>query len=137
MKKLNKYQAWTVQLVENLSSYMNLSEWNIHVDWSEKVSGTDKTDDRAFINADSTYLNANITFLKPVRLDFQKGDIDKIVRTVLHELSHILLDPFHDKMSPFLSDQSTPDFIRVLEQQTQKLTMILLKNLPKELIPPR
>ncbi len=56
---------------------------------------------------------------------------------MVHEVVHILVDPFHEAMIPFLSPSTTPHFIETLEQQTQRLTMVFLKTLPKNLIPPR
>jgi hypothetical protein len=56
---------------------------------------------------------------------------------LVHELVHLFLDPFHDTILSFLSPSTTPAFMEILEQQTQKLTMVFLKTLPKNLTPPR
>ena len=56
---------------------------------------------------------------------------------LVHEIVHIFLDPFQDFMHPHLSITTTPAFVGMLENQTQKLTMVFLKSLPPDVIPPR
>jgi len=82
-------------------------------------------------------MQAHLTTYQMCEEDFKKGDIDHLVLILTHELCHILVDPFHDHAEPFLSDTTRPFFQNMLENQTQKLTAVLLKNLPKSIIPPR
>src|SRR5208283_416958 len=57
-------------------------------------------------------------------------NLDQLVMAVVHELVHIFLDPFQDQMHPHLSMTTTPAFMDILEQQTQKLTMQFLRLAP-------
>lgn len=132
MKKVT-YASWVTSFVERMSDYLNLSGWEIVV---EHISG-DKGNCAAEICIDCTYMQAVITTYKLSEEFFNEGDMGKLVRILTHELAHILLDPFSDHALPFLSDTTRPFFTNMLENQTQKLTAVLLKNLPKSIIPPR
>lgn len=132
MKK-SSYEAWVRQLMENLASHLNLAGWTIHLAFSEE----DKHDVYAEATINSSYLSSLITVYRLGRTDFDEGKLDRLVMALVHELCHLLVDPFHQEMLPFLSPSTTPNFMNILEQQTQKLAMVILKTLPKKLIPPR
>ena len=135
MKNLS-YESWIRQFVENLSEYFDLAGWTIKIDFSE-----DEDDGKKGTYADncinSQYLHSLITFYRQCRLDYESAELDNLITAVVHELVHIFLDPFQDYMHPHLSITTTPLFMNTLEQQTQKLTMVFLKTLPPNIIPPR
>ena len=60
-----------------------------------------------------------------------------IVLATVHELVHVFLDPFQDFARPHLSATTTPFFMNIVENTTQRLTMLILKQLPPSLIPAR
>ena len=132
MKKVT-YADWVSSFVERMADYLNLSGWEIVI---EHVSG-DKGNCAAEILIDCVYMQAHITTYRLSEEFFKEGNTGKLVRILTHELAHILLDPFTDHAEPFLSDMTRPVFNDMLETQTQKLTAVLLKNLPKSIIPPR
>jgi len=132
MKNLS-YESWVTQFVENLSEYFNLGGWNIHLEFKDEVSKDGRYAD-SFIN--SPYQFSTITLYQQPKEDFELGEMDLLVMSIVHELVHIFLDPFCDYVQPHLSTTTTPLFMGTLEQQTQKLTMVFLKTLPKGIIPP-
>jgi len=132
MKNLS-YERWITQFVENLSKYFNLAGWTIHIDYKDEAS---KDGCYADNNINSPYQFSTVTFYQQPRLDFEAGEFDLLIMSVVHELVHIFLDPFQDYMHPHLSTTVTPIFMSMLEQQTQKLTMVFLKTLPQDIIPP-
>ena len=133
MKKVT-YERWLTKLVENLSDYFNLSGWTICLEFSNEEDRKGSYADNAI---NSPYLYSTITFYQKSRSDFDAGKLDYLIKAAVHEMVHIFLDPFHDYMHPHLSLTTTPLFMNTLEEQTQKLTMVFLKTLPKKLIPPR
>ena len=132
MKK-STYESWVRRLVENLASHLNLSGWTIHL----KFSDEDKQDIYAEASTNSVYMSCLITLYRLGKTDFEGEETDRLIMALVHELCHILVDPFHQEIVPFLSPSTTLNFMNILEQQTQKLTMVILKTLPKNLIPPR
>jgi len=136
MKKIT-YESWVTSFVERLSEYFNLAGWTLRIKYQDKNEEHKGCDTYAEIEVNSTYLFANLVLFPQGKKDFETGNIDQLAMAIVHELVHIFLDPFQDQMHPHLSLSSTPAFMDILEQQTQKLTMVLLKNFPKDLIPPR
>ena len=127
------FEQWITKLVENLASQFDLAGWLIHVEFPTEEKESAYADN----TIDSTYLYSTLRFYPASRKDFVEGNVNRLVMAAAHELIHLFLDPFQDAIHPFLSPTTTPAFMEILEQQTQKLTMVFLKNLPKNLIPPR
>jgi hypothetical protein len=131
---MNSYETWVSSFVKNLCEYFNLAGWNIKVEF---VDENGKDSQYADNEINSAYMFSTMTFYKPSRVDFENGELDRLTMAVVHEIVHIFLDPFHDSVCPFLSQVSSPEFSKMLETQTQKLTMVFLKSLPKNIIPKR
>jgi hypothetical protein len=134
------YESWVSSFVAGLADHFNLHGWTIRVKHKseaapEKALGGSET--YAEIEVNSTYMYANL-FLYPLgKKDFEAGEMDQLVMALVHELVHIFLDPFQEQMVPHLSNATSSAFMNILEQQTQKLTMVFLKTLPPDIIPPR
>jgi hypothetical protein len=130
------YEGWVTAFIENLREYFNLQGWRIKTEFY----ATDKDDSYAEATVNSTYYSATLKLYKQSKTDFEENTTEtmgRLTMSIVHETIHLLLDPFHEKISPFLSESSTMDFMRVLEQQTQQLTMVFMKSIPEYLIPPR
>jgi len=135
MKKVT-YASWVSTLIENLSDYLNFSGWEISIHQAGEGKAPNPNT-YACIDIDSTYQMAEITLFPIAKEDFDSGNIDRLAARLVHELVHIFIDPFNSHATPFLSDTTRPFFTSTMENATQKLTMVLLKNLPKSIIPPR
>jgi len=132
----NTYESWMTQFVENLASFFNLAGWTIKIKYNEEEETHNGCETYAEIEVNSPYLFATVIILPQGKKDFEAGNLDQLVMAVVHELVHIFLDPFQDQMHPHLSMTTTPAFMDILEQQTQKLTMVFLKSLPPDIVPP-
>ena len=132
MKK-TAYERWVIQFVERLKDYFNLAGWTVGVEFSDEEKG----ESYAEITVNSVYQTASLHVYKQTKLDFEAGHIATLTMGLVHEIVHIFLDPFQDHAHNFLSISSTPAFMNIVENTTQKLTMVFLKSLPKSLIPPR
>lgn len=133
MKKRTSFENWVRKLVSNLCKYFSLEQWYVYVHFSEEDKGPIYAEN----SIDGTYLISTISVYPAAKKDFEGGNVDRLIMAVTHELVHILLDPFHESILPFLSPSTTPVFMNTLEQQNQKLTRVFLKTLPKSIIPPR
>ena len=139
MKKIT-YESWVHSFVERLSDYFNLAGWEIAITQAKEDkpnSSGEGWGTYASMDINSAYQMAEMTLYPVVKKDFEEKNFARIVTRLTHEFVHIFLDPFQDAMHPHLSITSTPAFMNILEQQTQKLTMVFLKTLPKDVIPPR
>ena len=136
--KNKEYEAWVSSFVGNLSEYFNLSGWRITLEFSDEQESAEQGNVvAASINVTSDYQMALITIGPVLRQYFEDGELDQIVQILTHELVHIFLAPFQDQMEPYLSATTAPLHMKVVEQQTQRLTSVFLKTLPKHLIPKR
>jgi len=134
MKKPKTFEEWVTTFVERLSDYFNLAGWSINITYQEDNA---KNGSYAENKLNSPYMHSTLILYPQAKKDFEAGEMDKLVMAIVHELTHIFLDPLHDFVLPYLSQTTTPLFADILEQRTQKLTMVFLKNLPKGTIPPR
>ena len=133
MKKLLNYEEWVTTCITNIAEYFNLGGWTISVEFPEEAKGNSYAE--ATIN--HVYQNAIINIFPQAKKDFESKKLDIVVMALVHELVHVFLDPFHEFVNPHLSEVTTPYFMNIVEQQTQKLTMVFLKNLPQNIIPAR
>lgn len=132
MKKLN-YKEWVYAFIKNLETHLNLSGWTIRLVFVNKEKG----DTVAEMDVNHVYLHAVMRLYPQAHRYFKNNETDMLVQTIVHEMVHVFIDPFHEFTQAYLSPSTTPLFMNILEQQTQKLTMVLLKTLPESLIPKR
>lgn len=85
------------------------------------------------INGD--YQMATLIVFPMAKADWEKKNFQVLARRLVHELCHLFFDPMHQWINPHLSETTTPLFIRTLEQQVQKLALVMVKSLPASLIP--
>jgi hypothetical protein len=133
MKKPLGYEEWVREFLSRVAKHLNLSGWTLRVEFSDEEKGNSYAE--ATVN--SNYQHLVIHVYGTAKKDFESGQMTTLIMALVHEVCHTFLDPFHDLALPHLSETSTPYFMNILEQQTQKLTMAFLKNLPKNLFPPR
>ena len=136
--KNKEYEAWVSSFVGNLSEHFNLAGWRITLEFSDEQE-SDKHGDltAASIHVTSDYQMATIILGPVLRQFFEDGELDQIIQSLTHELVHIFLAPFQEWIEPHLSATTAPLHMKVVEQQTQRLTSVFLKTLPKHLIPKR
>lgn len=130
------FEKWCAAFIENLRNYMNLQGWRIVVEFSNSAK-EDSEGCYACISPDSTYMCAHLTVFPLAKKDFDEGDLDHLKMVLTHELCHILIDPLHTHVIPFLSDATRPFFTSDMENVTQRIALVVVKNLPKHITPPR
>lgn len=118
---------------------MNLAGWDLEISFMDETHPDDDPCQitAADINILHEYQSAKIRIRPLVKEYFDEDRIDKIVGVLVHELCHILTDPFLKFVEPHLSGVTQPFFSRILESETQKISSIIVKSLPKNTIPPR
>jgi len=80
---------------------------------------------------------ATISVSPKMKEDFDSGNLQQIVQSLVHEFVHIFLAPLQDHIQPHLSATTAPLYMKVVEEQTQRLTSVFLKTIPKTIIPKR
>lgn len=133
MREPLTFERWITLLVGNICGHFDFGGWTVQIKFADQPNEETYADNK--ING--TYLGSTITLYPVARQDFESGETERVVLAIVHELVHVFLDPFHEAILPFLSPSTTPAFMETLEQQTQRLTMVFLKTIPKNLIPPR
>src|ERR1017187_1092864 len=133
------YEAWITSFVTNLSEHLNLAGWRFEIEYSDEAPRKLADGNAEYMRIDITYpyLMATLSLSSLVKKDYDEGDFERVTLNLLHEMTHVFLDPFQNWMQPHLSTVTCPIFVKTLEEQTQKLTMVLLKTLPPSVIPPR
>lgn len=129
------YKRWIHQLLANLMTHMNLAGWEIELTFSPKPHAEDGDCRTADINVLAEYQKAHICLYPSVEDSFKKGQLGFIVTILVHELCHTITFPFSDFAEPFISKVTEPFFTKQLELATQKITVLVLKTLPKKVIP--
>ena len=136
------FEQWVTEAVKRLAGYFNFSGWRIEVDFRDENpdsagSGTSEGCVYAETHVDSAYMTVHISLYKQAKDDFESGNIRQLSLGLTHELVHVFLDPFRTAALPHLSEVTTPFFSDMVENQTQKLTMVFLKTMPEDIFPPR
>lgn len=139
-KAINKeFELWVSESVKRLAGHFNFCGWRIEIAYKDEHKDTPESEGNVYAetHVDSVYLTIHLTLYKQAREDFESGNLSQLSMALTHELVHVFLDPFHTFAIPYLSDTTSPFFLGVVENQTQKLTMVFLKNMPAEIFPPR
>lgn len=137
------FEQWVSEAVKRLAGYFNFSGWRIEVAFKDESKdnsdtfGTSEGIVYAETHVDSAYMTVHVTLYQPAKDDFENNRLDHLAMGLTHELVHVFLDPFRVFATPHLSDTTSPFFADMVENQTQKLTMVFLKTMPKEIFPPR
>lgn len=133
---MKKYEKWCSTFIQNLSSYLNLAGWEIMVEFSSDPK-QDSEGCFADISCDSTYMIATVRIYPLCRECYDTNNMERLKRVLTHELCHILIDPIHVHILPFLSDTTRQFFNDDMENVTQRISLVVVKNLPKHITPPR
>lgn len=139
-KAINKeFELWVSESVKRLAGHFNFCGWRIEIVYKGEHKDSPEWGGNVYAetHVDSVYLTIHLTLYKQAREDFESGNLSQLSMALTHELVHVFLDPFHTFAIPHLSDITAPFFSGVVENQTQKLTMVFLKNMPAEIFPPR
>lgn len=124
-----KFETWVVDVISRLSGVLNLHEWRINVLFNQEdpddIEGT-----TAWTNIDHRYLSSYIHFTDNAKNMWTEGRMIPLRECVVHEMVHILLNPLHDFAKQAASPLTTDHLTDILEQTTQKVTRIVIEQLP-------
>lgn len=127
------FEKWVTEFLSRVAEHFNLQGWGLCVEFSDEMKG----DSYAEATVNSVYQHVTVHVYQQAKKDFEAGKMDTLTMALVHELVHVFLDPFHEFVIPYLSPTTSPFFMNIVEQQTQKLTMVFLKTLPENLVPSR
>jgi hypothetical protein len=123
------YKRWVEDLVAKTAVEFNLLDWRIDVSFDEP-DPDDGDGCTAWTYVDSRYLTSYIHFTPYAKEMWEEGRIGTLAECVVHEVSHILLNPLHEFAKQAASPQTEPILTDILEQTTQRLTRIVIEHLP-------
>lgn len=127
--KSDPYEKWVTDVVTRLAAELNLHEWRIGLNFDvEDLDGLEDT--TAWINPDTRYLTSYLYFTPNARAMWDDGRTVQLVECVVHEVTHILLEPLHKFAKQAASPQTEPYLTDLLEQANQRLTRIVIEHLP-------
>lgn len=127
--KSKSYEKWVTDVVTRLCAELNLHEWRIGLNFDvEDPDGYEDT--TAWMNADTRYLTAYIYFTPCARAMWKEGRMVQLKECVVHEITHILLEPIHKFAKQAASPQTESQLTDILEQANQRLARIVIEHLP-------
>ncbi len=127
--KSKSYEKWVTDVVTRVAGELNLHEWLISLNFDiEDEAGFEDT--TAWMNADTRYLSAYIYFTPNARGLWDEGRMIQLKECVVHEVTHILLEPMHKFAKQAASPQTESQLTDILEQTNQRLARIVIEHLP-------
>lgn len=125
-------KTWVQTSVNNLKNYFYLNDWTIDLIWDEDDSDPGCA---AAIRTDSRYLKAGIYIYPTLRQLWEKEDYETVKECLVHEFTHILLNPVMELANKSRSDATSDFYQEILEQQTQRTSLIIGRGIPKNIFP--
>lgn len=126
---MSAYKKYIRTLVDTLASRMHLQEWNINLKFDAKLD----PETAAEIEIDVPYLIAEIFIDKVMRDYYRNKDGYTIAHILTHELSHILVEPIYIFARDAVTNQSSKLLHNVVEQQTQRISRVIDRQLPRSI----
>lgn len=126
-------KTWVRTSATNLKKYFYLNDWEVNLIW-------DAVDDEeggtvASIFTDARYLRATIRIYPKFYEYWKKGDYDRLKEVLIHEFTHILLEPIAELARKAICDSNSFFYSQILEQQTQRTSLIIGRGVPKNIFP--
>jgi hypothetical protein len=129
--KSKSYEKWVTDVVTRLAAELNLHEWRIGLNFDvEDADGFEDT--TAWMNADTRYLSAYIYFTPNARAMWDEDRMIQLKECVVHEVTHILLEPMHKFAKQSASPQTESHLTDLLEQANQRIARIVIEHLPSK-----
>lgn len=125
-KPKEKYEEYIRNLVNILQAKMGLGEWKISVLFVKSLPDRKKRYPDGYsadIDVDYRYLDAEVRVSNKVYLRWLAGEYRVVASTMVHELAHILTDPYREiaKMDS--------QYINVDERQTERIARAIMNCL--------
>lgn len=124
------YKTYVRHLVANLKSYLFLDDWQLTLEYAESAP-PERKDALACVYSEPRYLNATIEVFPSLEEQYKEYPTEETVETLLHEMLHIVTETVHLFARSAVTPQTEEHLTTATEQQTQRLTRIIMKSLPK------
>lgn len=90
-------------------------------DQTEQVGDRERS---AEISTDPVYLNFSVTIFGSVYRDWKDKRYKRILRTLVHEICHILTEPLYRFPLDYISEVDNKYLMKVRERQTERIANI-------------
>lgn len=125
-------KTWVRTSATNLKEYFYLNDWSLDLVWNETDEDTEAV---ASITPDARYLRATIRIFPRFFEFWDKGNIDLLKEAMVHEFTHILMEPIAELARKNASDATAFYYTQILEQQTQRTSLVIGRGIPKNIFP--
>ena len=123
-----RFRAYVKSVIETLQKELNLQHVDIVLGFdAPECSG----DNLAVTYADTRYNRATVRVGATLEDYYKEGELSLVDLTLIHEMVHVLTMPVATFGRTHAGPAEMELFVDLIEQQTENLTRILYKNLPK------
>lgn len=124
------YKTYVKHLVANLKIHLFLDDWDLTIQFPASAP-SERKDALACVYSDPRYLNATIDVYPALKEYYETEPTEETAQTLLHEMLHIVTETVHLFAKSAVTPQTEEHLTTASEQQTQRLTRIIMKSLPK------
>lgn len=130
MKFSKKFKSDIVAWCKNLRWEFYLAEYTMHFSWIEEDEDG-KQDVLADITPDFRYLEFTLG-IRPRLYDYyQHGKLDQVKRCLVHEFSHMLIDPVYRHAKDRFGTEGWEAFNEIRERQCHRTSIVIHTHLNK------
>lgn len=119
------YKKFVDKTITQWQKILHLTIYDIVIHYAEKDADS-SSESCIFIN--QGYYTATIT-LYPIHLSIWKNDLPEARKIIVHELTHILVDPLWEFASDRTLKKDADEFIKIGEQLIEAFAKILTRNI--------
>lgn len=119
------YKKFVDKTITQWQKILHLTIYDIVVHYAEKDADSDA---ESSILINQKYYTATIT-LYPIHLDIWKNGLPEARKIIVHELTHILVDPLWEFAADRTLKKDVDEFTKIGEQLTETFARILTKNI--------
>lgn len=116
-------------LCDAVYQHLNLQAWEMNIDF-QKESSTCNDNWSASIVTDLTYLRFFINFYPSVQEIFEKADHNELISIVIHEMTHVFIEPLFALIRPYTAPNSQWLVEEKTENAVEGVTRIIQKGFP-------
>lgn len=130
MKFSPKFKSDIVAWCKNLRWEFYLNEYTMHFSWVDVVE-EGKEGVMADITPDFRYLEFTLCIRPRIYEEYQKGNFREVQKTLVHEFSHMLVDPVYRHAKDRFGSNEWEAFNDIRERQVHRVSIIIGHHLHK------
>jgi len=130
MKYPEKFKDYVRSKAKEYKLVIGAGEYNMDIYWEEEEEqGNHFT--AAKIKIRTEYLFCNLHIHPPLYDYFKNKDLNQVDRIILHEMCHVLTEPFYEVVISNLAPIEQTYFEQIRERQTQRIANAIIYANPE------